>query len=123
MSARCEIFADMANETLDDADDQWLHDLKCARAEKSYFALTLGANRRGKPFWARQTHFVGWSERNPRWEIREASLVDAGWMTQLWNEIGQTWIVVHDDRALAVFLRWGGMRWLRRNSPRIAYPM
>lgn len=24
-----------------------------------YYALTLGANRRGRPFWSAQTHWVG----------------------------------------------------------------
>ena len=99
----------MANETLDDAGDvQWLRDLQTARPDRKYFALTLGANRRGKPFWERQTHFVGWSERNPRWEIREASLVNADWFIEVWKETNQSWLVVHDARALAVFLRRGG---------------
>ncbi|GAB7141649.1 hypothetical protein LRC484719_02340 [Mycobacterium riyadhense] len=99
----------MGNEMLDEADDvPWLRDLKTARPGKKYFALTLGANRRGRPFWGSQTHFVGWSERNPRWEIREASLVDADRMMWLWKQINQSWLVVHDDPALAVFVRRGG---------------
>ncbi|MEU9808547.1 HNH endonuclease signature motif containing protein [Mycobacterium sp. NPDC050853] len=99
----------MSNETLDDTrGDQWLRDLKNPRPDRKYFALTLGANRRGKPFWGRHTHFVGWSERNPRWEMREASLVDADQLVWLWKEINQSWFVVHDVLAYGFFFRWGG---------------
>lgn len=73
-----------------------------------YYALTLGANRRGELSWSRQTHWVGWSERNPRWEIRVASLVNPGRMTDMWTAIGQDWVSVHDDISLSIYLRLGG---------------
>lgn len=73
-----------------------------------YYALTLGANRRGELSWSRQTHWVGWSERNPRWEIRAASLVNPGRMTEMWTAIGQDWVSVHDDISLSIYLRLGG---------------
>ncbi|WP_324191347.1 HNH endonuclease [Nocardia cyriacigeorgica] len=99
----------MADEALDDADDgQWLRDMQGADPGREYFALSLGVNRRGRPFWGSHTHWVGWSKRNPRWEMREASLVDAGQMMLLWKRTGRSWLVVHDDRALAVFVRLGG---------------
>ncbi|TDO06519.1 HNH endonuclease [Mycobacterium sp. BK086] len=87
---------------------QRLRELTIARPGAKYFALTLRANRRGQPVWHAQTRFVGWSDRNPRWEMRQASLVDAVKMTQLWNSINQTWLVVHDDHAFALFVRRGG---------------
>ncbi|MFJ2740344.1 HNH endonuclease [Streptomyces sp. NPDC087440] len=73
-----------------------------------YYALTLGMNRRGRPFWKAQTQWVAWSERNPRWEIREARLLSGAWITQAWSALGQDWIAVHDDVSLAIFYRLGG---------------
>lgn len=74
----------------------------------SYFALTLGANRRGLPFWSKQTHWVGWPERNPNWEMRAASLVKPRAMADLWVAIGQSWVAVHDDVSLSIYLHIGG---------------
>lgn len=73
-----------------------------------YYALTLGVNRRGRPFWSAQTHWVGQSERHPGWEIRAASLMDPTGMTRAWTELGQGWVAVHDDTSLAMYLRIGG---------------
>jgi hypothetical protein len=73
-----------------------------------YYALTLGADRRGKPYWARYSHWVGWSERNPNWEIRVASLVKPGLVASGWNALGRDWVSVHDDMSLSIFLRLGG---------------
>lgn len=73
-----------------------------------YFALTLGANRRGRPFWSAQTHWVGWSERHPGWEVRAASLMDPAGMTEAWTQMGQGWVSVHDDISLVMYLRIGG---------------
>ncbi|TDZ96800.1 HNH endonuclease [Mycobacteroides salmoniphilum] len=93
---------------VDPGDARWLQDVKTARPDRKYFALTLGANRRGEPVWGAQTHWVGWSERNPGWEIRRASFVSADWTMWFWKQTNQRGLVVHDDCALAVFLRVGG---------------
>jgi hypothetical protein len=99
----------MDNGTFDDEGDvQWLRALKMSLPGSEYFALTLGVNRRGQLFWDKQTHWVGWSQRNPRWEIREASLVDPDWMMWIWRETNRSWLVVHDDLAFAIFLERGG---------------
>jgi hypothetical protein len=82
--------------------------MKAFDPEGSYFALTLGANRRGQPFWSRQSHWVGWSDRNQDWEIRAASLVNPRRMAEVWNAIGQGWVSVHDDVSLSIYLRIGG---------------
>lgn len=87
---------------------QTLRKMKTFAPEGDYYALTLGANRRGHAYWGRQTHWVGFSERNPRWEIRAASLVAPEAVTSAWSEMGQGWVSVHDDAALAVYLRLGG---------------
>lgn len=76
--------------------------------EGDYYALTLGANRRGRPFWSAQTHWVGWSERHPGWELRAASLMDPEGMARAWTAVGQGWVSVHDDISLSIYLRIGG---------------
>ncbi|WP_406135918.1 HNH endonuclease [Streptomyces albidoflavus] len=73
-----------------------------------YYALTLGANRRGRLFWSAQTHWVAYSERHPGWEIRAASLMDPTAMTHTWSVLGRDWVAVHDDTSLAMYLRIGG---------------
>jgi hypothetical protein len=88
--------------------EQILKKMKAFDPEGSYFALTLGANRRGQPFWSRQSHWVGWSDRNPDWEIRAASLVHPRRMAEAWTAIGQGWVSVHDDVSLSIYLRIGG---------------
>lgn len=55
----------------------------------SYFAVTLGVSRGAQPFCSTQTHWVGWSERNPGWEIRAASLVDPRLIIEMWDIIGR----------------------------------
>lgn len=99
----------MGYETSEDIDrGRGIRDLKTARSDTEYFALTLGANRRGQPFWGCHSHWVGWSERNPHWEMRTASLVDAASMIRMWTLTHRSWLVVHDDPGLAVFVRRGG---------------
>ena len=82
--------------------------MKAFDPDGSYFALTLGADRRGKPFWSGQSRWIGWPERNPHWEIRVASLVHPRRMTEMWAIVGQAWVSVHDGESLSVFLRIGG---------------
>jgi hypothetical protein len=88
--------------------EQMLQRMRGFDAEASYYALTLAADRRGHPFWSRQSHWVRFSERNPKWEIRAASLVDPRRMAEMWTTIGQSWVSVHDDVSLSVYLRIGG---------------
>jgi hypothetical protein len=73
--------------------------------EGSYFALTLGASRGGQLFWSSQSHWVGWSERNPRWEIRAASLVNPQLMAEAWDIIGRGWLGIGSRRCEPVGLR------------------
>jgi HNH endonuclease len=87
---------------------QVFHTMKTFDPEGDYYALTLGANRRGHSYWSAQTHWVGFSERNPRWEVRAASLVSPGGMIEIWSVMGRDWVSVHDHASLAVYLRLGG---------------
>jgi hypothetical protein len=85
-----------------------LRTMKTFEPEGDYYALTLGANRRGRPFWSAQTHWIGFSERNPRWEVRAASLVNPRGIAEIWSVMGQDWVSVHDDASLTIYLRLGG---------------
>ncbi|WP_431782141.1 HNH endonuclease [Streptomyces chumphonensis] len=85
-----------------------LRRMKIFEPDGDYYALSLGANRRERVCWSAQTHWVGMSERNPRWEVRAANLVRPEAIAELWSSIGQGWVSVHDDAALAVYLRLGG---------------
>ncbi|MBB6078001.1 HNH endonuclease [Streptomyces paradoxus] len=87
---------------------QVLGTMKTFEPEGDYYALTLGANRRGRPFWGAQTHWVGFSERNPRWEVRAASLVNPAGVAEAWSVMGRDWVAVHDEASLALYLRLGG---------------
>ncbi|MEU4683456.1 HNH endonuclease [Streptomyces xinghaiensis] len=87
---------------------QVIRTMKTFEPEGDYYALTLGANRRGRPFWSAQTHWVGFSERNPRWEVRAARLVNPRAISDAWSAMGQDWVSVHDDASLAIYLRVGG---------------
>ncbi|MFC9623629.1 HNH endonuclease [Streptomyces sp. NPDC056930] len=87
---------------------QVLRTMKTFEPEGGYYALTLGVNRRGRPFWSAQTHWVGFSERNPRWEVRAARLVNPAGITEAWSVMRQDWVSVHDDASLAIYLRLGG---------------
>lgn len=82
--------------------------MKSFSATGSYYALTLGADVCGTPFWSCQSHWTGWSGRNPGWEIRAASLVSPGAMTRLCDVAGQDWATVHDDASLSVYTLLGG---------------
>ncbi|MFD3380735.1 MULTISPECIES: HNH endonuclease [unclassified Streptomyces] len=85
-----------------------LSEMKRFNPDGDYYALTLGADRRGRPFWSAQSHWVGWSKRNPGWEMRAASLMDPEAVANAWTEMGQGWVSVDDDISLSIFLRLGG---------------
>lgn len=73
-----------------------------------YYAMTLRANRRDQLGWSFLSHYVGMSPRGTHWELRQPSQVDPAKMTGLWEGVGQSWVSVHNDTHLALFLRLGG---------------
>jgi hypothetical protein len=85
-----------------------LQQLKKFDSEGEYYAITIGMNRDMSMFISTQTSWVGFSERNSRWEVREASLVNPVQMSETWDLIGEGWIGVHSPEELAVFVRIGG---------------
>jgi hypothetical protein len=97
-----------AQALIESCQEQLLREMKDFDPLGSYFALTLGVSRGGQLFCSTQTHWVGWSERNPRWEIRAASLVNPRLITEMWDKIGRGWVSVHDDASLSVYARLGG---------------
>lgn len=82
--------------------------LKSFDLSREYYAVALIANRRNQIVWERQTHWVAFSPRGTNWEIREASLMLPGRMTQAWDAIGRDWITVHSLVDLAVLSHIGG---------------
>jgi hypothetical protein len=83
-------------------------ELKEILDDQKYYALTLLANRRDGISWSVYSHFVGWSTRQPKWEIREASAVRPRAIASIWDELGQGWMVIHNDWHLSAFLTIGG---------------
>ena len=76
---------------------------------RDYYALTLQLGRRGNIVWGAQTMWVGFSARQPSWELRRASKVNPHRMARIWDEVlHQGWIAVHSTVELAIFLRLGG---------------
>jgi len=73
-----------------------------------YYALTLSATADNRLLWSVQSQFAGPSGRFRGWERREASVVDPGRMTVLWEGIGQSWLAVSNEMQLAIWLRLGG---------------
>ena len=109
VGASCDSDAVEGTQTLNEAcREQLLLGMTDFDPEGRDFALTLGASRGGQLFWSSQSHWVGWSERNPRWEIRAASLVNPRLMAEAWDIIGRGWVSVHDDTSLSVYARLGG---------------
>ncbi|MEV1200181.1 HNH endonuclease [Microbispora rosea] len=89
-------------------------ELKEIKGDAEYYALTLLGNRRGGISWSAYSHFVGWSTRQPKWQIRQASIVRPHVMASIWCNLGQGWVAVHNDRHLGVFLRIGGNALIER---------
>lgn len=89
---------------------------------REYYALTLGANRRGQIYWSAYSHWTGWSTRHPKWEMREASIVPPGWMADAWQTVGESWVAVHNDRQFAVFVRIGGNMLVEKEFAELRLP-
>lgn len=86
-----------------------LNRLRRIRDDRDYYALTIQLGRRGNIVWGAQTMWVGFSSRQPGWELRQASKVDPHWMAKAWDQVlHQGWIAVHNPLELAIFLRLGG---------------
>lgn len=76
--------------------------------DKSYFAFTVIRNEHGNMEVGCQTHSVGFEGKENRIELREASLVHADKMRDLWRSLGQSCVVVDDSAELMLFFMVGG---------------
>ncbi len=76
---------------------------------KKYFAITLLCSADGKKIaYSCYSHWVGFTEDAPRKEIREASIVHADRVVELWREMGETAIVVNSLDDMSLFFAFGG---------------
>ncbi len=79
-----------------------------------YFALELDASDRGKIVWGAQTRWTGFTTGSPRYEIREASIVIAQRMWEVWQTIGEPCLTINTLDEFGLYLVWGGNALLRR---------
>jgi transposase-like protein len=96
--------------------------LKRILPDKEYYHLTLTAAADGTLRWGAYTHFAGFTEGSPRYELREASIVHAERMASLYRDLGETCLVVNNDRSLYVFLTMGGHALIERSVAEARLP-
>jgi hypothetical protein len=85
-------------------------ELRTIDMDATYFAATLLGTEKG---WSLsfQTWFVGWPDGggpHKGVELREAAPVHPDRMARMWEDLGQSWVVVKKPLHLALFLRMGG---------------
>jgi hypothetical protein len=73
-----------------------------------YIAVTLLGTSAGAQTWEVYSHWAGSTVEEPRLELRKASHVNAVKMINLWENQGQSHLVVHDEKELFLFLLLGG---------------
>lgn len=83
-------------------------DLRRIDPANRYYQLTLTATPDGKLAWSAYSHFVDYTDETRRFELRAASIIKADRLAKLYNELGQNYIVVNDERGLTAFLMMGG---------------
>jgi hypothetical protein len=83
-----------------------LTSLKHAEPDAVYYTMTLlGEN--GKIIWASQTHWTGFTETEPRRELRAPRRVYAKF-AELWDDLKQPYIFVHNVDELFLYWLTGG---------------
>lgn len=85
-----------------------VNEMRKVPEQGEYFALTLTASESGKISWGYQSSFAGYSEGSPRREIRKARIVSPAAIAAAWTQIGQSYVVVRNEKELLVFLQIGG---------------
>ena len=92
------------------------HSLKDTAAEmrqinpqNSYYALTVTADESGRISWSAQSSWVGFvNDGDFETEMREASVVIPERMAELWSGVGESCVVVNEERHLYIYLMIGG---------------
>jgi hypothetical protein len=75
---------------------------------KDYYALTIFLGERGTPEYTCFSGWAGYTDEQPRREIREASLVHADRMMAAWKDLGEPGMVVDGPADFALFFARGG---------------
>ncbi len=73
-----------------------------------YFAFELLAQPEDRIIVGAFTHWAGFVDNDPKRELREASLVNADALWELWSRMGRNSMVVNTVEDLCVFFQTGG---------------
>jgi hypothetical protein len=74
-----------------------------------HYAVTIVANKEGKPSWSVQSHWVGFDDDEHKIELRQASLVRASRLVKVFrDDLKQGCLVVETLEELKIFLLLGG---------------
>src|SRR5258706_11803105 len=74
----------------------------------SYYALTMIVSDDGKSVIGTQTQWTRWADVDRMTELRAPSLVRPEAMIAYWNHVGQSYVVVKDDRSWFIYFQIGG---------------
>jgi len=77
-------------------------------AGAEYYYISLFGSKDGKISYSIQSHWCGYTETNPRREIRKASIIDQEKMLSLLKDISEPGLLVNDKKDLFIFLLFGG---------------
>lgn len=73
-----------------------------------YYAVTLLPDEAGALGYSCFSGWVGFTDGNPRREVRQASLVHADRMVKGWRMLGQTALIVNAPNDMSLFFGFGG---------------
>jgi hypothetical protein len=76
--------------------------------DKDYYALTIFLNEDNRPDCQAYTHFVGYADKDRRYELRQASLILADRMLESWRELDEPGLVVNTLDEFGIFFYFGG---------------
>lgn len=89
-------------------EEKLAQELRSIDSDKEYYAITLLGTAEGKMEWSILSHWVGWVDGKPGREIRKASLVNASYMAESWEKLGEGYLVVSNTRGVLFYARYGG---------------
>src|SRR5258708_22338086 len=101
--------------------DVRLSELKTARPDCLYYAITLTADSSGKVIFGTQTEWAGWSDKEGCRELRRARLVYPKFV-DLWRDLQQPYVIVHTIDEISLFLLGGGNALVEQNLGRDIFP-
>jgi hypothetical protein len=73
--------------------------------DASYYQFSLFADQNGKFTYGFTSNWAGWSDRHPKHEIREPSLVDPISTIELYRDIGEPALIINNYRDLTIHLQ------------------